>query len=99
MKNETVIGIIGKTQGVKMAASPSPKAVRRNVARLPFAEAGVAGLAGFGLLTCAATAPGLISVYPAGTTKAAATGAAGSTFNVKTAVFLRGGRHWRSLHA
>ena len=33
-KKETVIGIIGKTQGVKIAASPSPKAVSRNVARL-----------------------------------------------------------------
>src|SRR5260370_31933989 len=29
-KYETVKGIIGKTQGVKMAASPAPNAVRRN---------------------------------------------------------------------
>ena len=34
-KNETVMGIIGNTQGVKMAARPSPKAVIRNVGRLP----------------------------------------------------------------
>src|SRR5437016_6247235 len=33
-KNETVIGIIGKTQGVKIDASPAPNAVRRNQAKL-----------------------------------------------------------------
>ena len=31
MKNDTVIGIIGNTHGVKIDARPRPKAVRRNM--------------------------------------------------------------------
>ena len=74
-KNETVMGIIGKTQGVKMAARPSPKAVIKNVGRLPvLAGAGVSAAA---FTTLTAAAPGLISVYPAGTTYAAGAAAAG----------------------
>jgi hypothetical protein len=34
MKYDIVIGIIGKTHGVKMAARPNPKARARNPARL-----------------------------------------------------------------
>ena len=76
-KNETVMGIIGNTHGVKIAARPSPNAVIRNVGRPPavvpdWRTAGFR-LADFGatLMTFTATAPGLISVYPSGTTYAA----------------------------
>ena len=103
-KNETVIGIIGKTQGVKIAARPSPKAVIRNAGRPPvFAPAGApvefgAELAP-ALITFTAAAPGLISVYPAGTTNATGAGALGSTITMNDGVFFRGGKHCRSLHA
>src|SRR6478672_6579577 len=101
-KNETVIGIIGNTQGVKIAASPSPKAVIRNAGRPPVAastggpELGALAAA---LITFTATAPGLISVYPAGATKAAGAAADGSIITVNDAVFFRGGKHCRSLQA
>src|SRR4029077_5838989 len=73
-KNETVMGIIGNTQGVKIAASPSPKAGMRNAGRPPVAaSAGALELGALvpALITFTATAPGLISVYPAGITNAA----------------------------
>ena len=31
MKYETVIGIIGKTQGVRIAINPAPKAIKKNI--------------------------------------------------------------------
>src|SRR6185295_7281674 len=101
-KNETVMGIIGNTQGVKIAASPSPKAVIRNAGRPPApASAGAPELDAIAaaLITFTATAPGLISVYPAGTTNAAGGAADGSIVTVNDAVFFRGGKHWRSLQA
>ncbi len=97
-----MIGIIGNTHGVKIAARPSPKAVIRNVGRPPLAaSAGALGLGALApaLMTFIATAPGLISVYPAGTTYAAGAAADGSTITVNEAVFVRGGKHWWSLHA
>src|SRR6266496_5803809 len=42
-KNDTVIGIIGKTHGVKIEATPAPKAVRRNQAKLSLPVLGGAG--------------------------------------------------------
>jgi hypothetical protein len=66
-KNDMVIGIIGKTHGVKIEASPKPKATSRNPARLwsELVEAGTAVLPGAG---------GLASAKPAGMTGAAAPG-------------------------
>src|SRR5579862_4505112 len=82
-KNETVIGIIGNTQGVKIAARPSPKAVIRNAGRPPALGApGVAAGVAEALANFTATAPGLISVYPAGTTNAGGAPAAESTITV-----------------
>src|SRR5689334_11616057 len=101
-KNETVIGIIGNTQGVKIAASPNPKAVIRNAGRpLAAASAGAVELRALvpALFTLTATAPGLISVKPAGAMNPFGAVAEGSTINVKDAVFFLGGRHWRSLQA
>src|SRR5580700_722044 len=96
------MGIIGKTQGVKIAAKPSPNAVIRKVGSPPAAAPAGApelGAPAPALITFTATAPGLISVYPAGTTNAAGAADAGSIITVNDAVFLRGGKHWRSLQA
>src|SRR5689334_2781184 len=103
-KKETVMGIIGNTQGVKIAARPSPKAVIRNASKpLALGAAGEPAEPGVepapALVTFTATAPGLISVYPAGTTYAAGAAAAGSMVIVNETVFFRGGKHCRSLHA
>ena len=35
MKNDTVIGMIGHTQGVKIAISPPSKPIRKTIQRLP----------------------------------------------------------------
>src|SRR5579862_1150148 len=98
MKNETVIGIIGNTHGVKIAASPNPNAVNRNVPNPSVAEdddddeveadEGDEG---------APNVPGFTSLYPAGATNAAIAGAAGSIANVNAAVFFLGGRQVVSL--
>ena len=84
----TVMGIIGNTHGVKIAASPNPKAVIRNAGRPPAAVAAGApelGALAPALLTFTATAPGRISVYPAGTTNATGGAADGSTTTVNDA--------------
>ena len=47
-KYDTVKGIIGKTQGVNIAASPPAKAVRRNRLK-PWDEAGAGVFAGAGV--------------------------------------------------
>ena len=56
-----MIGIMGKTHGVKIAARPNPKAATRNNARPceSSAEAGIRDVV-------VATAPGFTSMYPAG---------------------------------
>ena len=48
MKYDMVIGIIGKTQGVKMAASPKPKARARNAGKAAVSRCGVGCRAGCG---------------------------------------------------
>jgi hypothetical protein len=57
-KNDTVIGIIGKTHGVKIAASPKPNAVSKNVPMLASVWTGAAAGA---VVVAAAKAPGLTS--------------------------------------
>ena len=47
-KNDMVIGIMGKTQGVKMVSSPKPKATARNGARSPEAAVAVPAAASTG---------------------------------------------------
>src|SRR5437016_4952268 len=87
-KYETVNGIIGKTQGVKIAASPAPNAVRRNKPKPACLGAGGGG--GGDVLGAAAASALRNSVYPAGITMFSAF-AAGSTLMVATAVFFLGG--------
>src|ERR1700685_937504 len=89
-KKKTVMGIIGNTQGVKIAARPSPKAVIRNAGRPPVdASAGAPADAGLAAsMTFTARAPGLISVHPPGATNPFGAVAEGSTINVKEAVFF-----------
>ncbi len=53
-KYDTVNGIIGKTQGVKIAATPPKKAVKRNRLNPWDSEVGVTGA---GVLAAAAAAP------------------------------------------
>ncbi len=48
-KYDMVMGIMGKTQGVKMQANPTPKASSRNCARPVSAEAGDAEPEGAGV--------------------------------------------------
>ena len=100
-KYETVNGIIGKTQGVKMAASPAPNAVSRkrpNPAEVCGAAEGAVGVptavdADSGAEEAAA---GLNSLKPVGMT-ITCDFAAGSMFNVAVAVLRLGGRHLESL--
>ena len=75
------MGIMGKTQGVKIAASPKPNATSRNAASPP-AAAGAA-------------APGLASLNPAGMLTAAIF-AAGSMVTAAVTV-SRPGTHSLSL--
>src|SRR5580704_14343051 len=44
IKYDTVNGIMGKTQGVKMAASPAPKAVSKNRPKPEGCDAGATGV-------------------------------------------------------
>src|SRR6202162_6621681 len=44
IKYDTVNGIMGKTQGVKMAASPAPKAVSKNRPKPDDCDAGAIGV-------------------------------------------------------
>ena len=81
-KNETVMGTMGKTQGVKIAASPKPNATSKNGARPPEA--------------CGCTAPGRASLNPAGMLTAAIF-AAGSMVTAAVTV-SRPGTHSLSLH-
>src|SRR5580693_249365 len=97
MKNDTVMGIIGNTHGVKIDARPSPNAVNRNAPN-PSGAAGalVSTVPDDG---AGAAAASLYSVNPAGATNALVAGAAASTVNVNVAVFFFGGRHMVSLQA
>src|SRR5215475_7349460 len=89
-KNETVIGIIGKTHGVKIERRPKPNAARAKVPRLSVGAPGaVAALADGG-----GAAPG--SKYPAGIAAVTA-GAAESTVNVNAAEAFFGRLHSVSL--
>jgi hypothetical protein len=90
-KNDMVMGIMGKTQGVKMAARPKPKATSRNAPRPWVSGRGRPG----GRPRTWGSAP-LTSVYPAGMAEAAAR-AAGSMVRVALAVRRRGGMHTVSL--
>src|SRR4051794_23233594 len=88
-KKLSVIGIIGKTHGVKIAASPNPNATRRNVARLW----SCGGLPELAALPGAAAAGGFDhSVYPAGGVNAEVFTAAGSTLSAAVRVVFFG-RH------
>src|ERR1700689_3280876 len=91
-KYDMVMGIMGKTQGVKMAARPNPKATSRNAPRLWVFVVAVEGVA---LATRAFGAP-LNSMNPAGITGAAAR-AAESMVRLALAVRRTGGMHRRSL--
>src|SRR5579884_2039220 len=93
-KNETVIGIMGKTQGVKIAANPNPNATRRNRPRPSEAAGPAAGAEDEFPDECRTPA----SRYPAGALTDAA-GAAGSMIRFADAVFFLGGRHMVSLQA
>lgn len=79
-KYDMVIGIIGKTQGVKIARSPNPKATNRNAAR-PWSWADGAGVA--------PGAGGLASTYSAGMVTEAEV-AAGSIFRLAAPVHFPG---------
>src|ERR1017187_4724813 len=85
------MGIMGKTQGVKMEARPKPKATARN-ARSP--SAGAVGVDAWVDDGSGAGARG--SEYPAGITTAEGE-AAGSTVSVAAPVHLDG-THDLSLH-
>jgi hypothetical protein len=99
------MGIIGKTQGVKIEASPSPNAVSSSVPKLSDAEdagdpvsgaedgppGGEAGSA------AAETKAGLISAYPAGRTKAVGSGAAKYSTCVVLGDLRFGGKHCLSV--
>src|ERR1700722_10456412 len=91
-KYDMVMGIMGKTQGVKMAAKPNPKATSRNVPRLC-----VAVVAELGEAAAARAFGGPVnSMNPAGMA-AAAERAAGSTVRLAVAVRRTGGIQKRSL--
>src|SRR5579863_9585833 len=79
------MGIIGKTQGVKIDARPNPKATRRNEAMFS-SEPLVAGGEGGGALA---------SAKPAGMSGAVA-GVEGSTFRATSPLHFPG-THWVSL--
>src|SRR5207248_10809588 len=81
-KNDIVMGIMGKTQGVKIVSRPNPKATARNGARSPDAP-----VAGDALSTGAAAG----SAYPAGIAGGATAAAAASTVNVAVTFFVTGG--------
>jgi hypothetical protein len=81
-----VIGIMGKTQGVKMEARPKPKATARNASS---PSAGTPGAAGVAAVDAAAGSGARGSEYPAGITTAAGA-AAGSTVRVAAPVHLDG---------
>src|SRR5215831_6210789 len=66
-KYDIVMGIIGKTQGVKIDASPKPNATSRNAARLWSEGRGPESGRG-----------GDASVYPAGMARASAAGVTGT---------------------
>src|ERR1700740_1623514 len=97
-KNETVMGIIGKTHGVKIAASPNPNAVSANAAR-PCWE-GVGAVAG-GLIATATSEgpPGFTSIYPAGTLNSSMAGANAAAVSLNAAVLVLGFRHCLSSQA
>src|SRR6266567_7057954 len=78
-----VIGIIGKTQGVKIASNPPPKA--RSM------KGPISCVSGLGGTAATAGEPGLNSKKPAGI-ETGCTGAEGSIFRGADAVYLRGGR-------
>src|SRR5215468_4084223 len=78
-----VIGIIGKTQGVKMASNPPPKASSM--------KGPISCVSGLGVTAAGAGEPGLNSKNPAGMETGRA-GAEGSILRVAVAVYLRGGR-------
>src|SRR2546425_9503733 len=79
-----VTGIIGKTQGVKMASSPPPKATARTAPRSCVSDFGAAAGA-------AAGAPDLNSKNPAGMETGSAA-ALGSIVREALAGFFLGGR-------
>src|SRR5579883_729342 len=88
-KYDIVIGIIGKTQGVKIAASPNPKASTRKAASPSFPAAPPAA--------ALVAAPGFASIYPDGIAAATAC-AAGSTFTVALIRRVLGGIQTVPLH-
>src|SRR5450755_4631684 len=87
MKYETVNGIIGKTQGVKIAASPATNVVSRKKPRPEDCGfcTGMTGAAAVLIGGLAAGGFGRNSVYPAGITTASAF-AVGSMLMVASAV-------------
>ncbi len=95
-KNDMVIGIIGNTHGVKIAASPKPKATSRNMANeresLPAAVLTVSAAA----VGCAAGPPRLNSANSAGIATFVGR-APGSISRLAVAVRFTGGRHILSL--
>src|SRR5579862_3730063 len=94
-KNETVMGIIGKTQGVNTAASPNPNAVSAK-ARSPCCE-DPAGTFSDTLST--GGAPGFTSVYPAGALNSSISGANAAAVSLNAAVLVLGFRHCLSSQA
>src|SRR5580658_8055180 len=78
------MGIIGKTHGVKMAASPKPNASARNAPTPPPASAGT---------DAAEAAPGFASIYPAGIAIAEPANAPSSTLTAALISRVRGGMH------
>src|ERR1043165_777429 len=100
MKKETVIGIIGKTHGVKIDAMPNPKAESRKVQRSSGAAVALKATgAAAGFAEGAAAVPTFTSLYPAGAANAGGAGADESIATVNDAVFLRGGKHCLSSQA
>jgi hypothetical protein len=79
-KNDIVMGIMGKTQGVKIQASPAPKATSRNAPQPCASGDGTAADAADG---------GWASANPAGMARDGA-GAAGSTVSATVRVHLPG---------
>ena len=78
-----VIGIIGNTQGVKMASNPAPNASSM--------KGPISCVSGLGVTAATAGEPGLNSRNPAGMEIDCA-GAFGSIFSGAVAVYLRGGQ-------
>src|SRR5438445_12168722 len=92
MKNETVIGIIGKTQGVKMDAIPNPRADNRKVQRSSGAAVALNATGAAAEFAEGVAAANFTSLYPAGMTNDGGVGADASMVTVNDTVFLRGCR-------